>query len=162
MMLSQRSTGKASMGATCWMPALLTSTSTAPKSRSVRATSSAICAASDTSAEWCSTRVPWAEIRLRAASTSPKPLSITSAPASASLHAIPRPMPLVEPVISAVLPFNIMSGSDDQKRRSVLRSVPRLAVLQHSGCRTGCRIERRYTAAAGAGSGHEGVRVRQS
>ncbi len=44
MIASQRSIGKSSMLATCWMPALLTSTSSAPNAFSVSAIIAAISA----------------------------------------------------------------------------------------------------------------------
>ncbi len=43
MIASQRSVGNSSIGATCWMPALLTSTSTRPKRDSAARTMSSIC-----------------------------------------------------------------------------------------------------------------------
>src|ERR1700686_18007 len=39
---------------------------------------------------------------------SPKPFSMISAPSAASARAIPSPIPLVEPVTNATLPFNAM------------------------------------------------------
>jgi hypothetical protein len=50
-------------------------------------------------------------IELRSASislASPKPLGITFAPCAANALAMPSPMPLVEPVISAVFPFSMI------------------------------------------------------
>ena len=52
MMASQRSVGKLSIGETCWMPALLTRMSTAPKSASQRRTMSSISAGLLMSAPW--------------------------------------------------------------------------------------------------------------
>src|SRR5688572_3665280 len=45
------------------------------------------------------------------AAASPKPLMTTLAPAPAILRAIARPMPLVEPVTTAVLPLRSAIGS---------------------------------------------------
>ncbi len=60
------------------------------------------------SAPWYSTWTPCAAICDFGASTSPKPFITMWAPCLASSMAMPRPMPLVEPVTSAVLPFNML------------------------------------------------------
>jgi hypothetical protein len=52
MIASQRSTGKSSIGATCWMPALLTRMSTPPNSASQRRTMASISAGLLMSAPW--------------------------------------------------------------------------------------------------------------
>ena len=44
------------------------------------------------------------------AAASPNPLITTSAPSLANALAMARPMPLVEPVTNATLPFNIESS----------------------------------------------------
>src|SRR5881394_3980329 len=79
MIASHLSTGNSSTGATCWMPALFTSTSTAPKRFSTR-----------------------------------------FAPSAAKRVAIPRPMPDVEPVTSAVLPLSMSERLDVRRRRPLL------------------------------------------
>jgi hypothetical protein len=101
-------TGNCSSGATCWIPALLTRISSRPACATVAAIISAIelglvmsagekLAFTPNSATICS--------RVRSISAArPRPFSTTSAPAAASARAIPRPMPLVDPVISATLP----------------------------------------------------------
>src|SRR5215471_2600180 len=84
MMAFHLSAGNSSIGATCWMPALLTRMSTAPKFRSVSAISASI---------------SWA---------SPRPLITTPHPLAAKASAMPRPMSLVEPVTITVFPFSIL------------------------------------------------------
>ena len=66
MIASQRSIGKSSTRATCWMPALLTRMSQAPNSASQARTMSAICAGWLMSAPWYATREPAIEHDLRA------------------------------------------------------------------------------------------------
>jgi len=46
---------------------------------------------------------------------SPKPFNITLHPAPANARAMPRPIPLVEPVMIAVLPFGIVFGHTWQR-----------------------------------------------
>ena len=53
----------------------------------------------------------------RSRAGSPKPFSTTSAPAAASLPAIPRPMPLVEPVTMADLPDSRTCGGSCARLR---------------------------------------------
>jgi len=67
-----------------------------------------LCRWSDTSAPWWPTLWPCRPTSASAAEASPKPLRIRLAPASASFSAMPRPIPLVEPVTSAVLPVRFM------------------------------------------------------
>ena len=110
MMASQRSGGKSSTSATCWMPALLTRMSTAPNSRSQLRTMSSICAGWLMSAPWYAARPGAPRSSARAPSTSPKPLSMTLAPRCASILAMPSPMPLVEPVTRAVFPVSMAAS----------------------------------------------------
>src|SRR5882724_3748045 len=81
MTLSHSSMSSACGGLRILMPALLTRMSIRPSSRTVR-----------------STMVATAD------------LSVTSAPASASPHAMPRPMPPLPPVTIATLPLRSKSG----------------------------------------------------
>src|SRR4051812_23218443 len=113
MIASHLSGGKLSIGATCWMPALLTRMSTLPNAALVFATRSAIAAGLVMSAPLYSTFTAL----LLANSTrcdsitalSPKPLSMTLQPAPANASAMAFPMPLVEPVTMAALPLSDMN-----------------------------------------------------
>ena len=100
---------KSSIGATIWMPALLTSTSTAPRFCCTCAKPASTAASSVTSI--CTARVltpflamssavAWASASFRSAMT-------RLAPASAKTSAMRLPMPLAEPVTRAVLPFRL-------------------------------------------------------
>jgi hypothetical protein len=109
MMASQRSGGKPSIGDTCWMPALLTRMSTPPNFSAAKAIMASISAGLLMSAPWYSARTPWAVIWARGPSWSPKPFITMLAPCLASSMAMPRPMPLVEPVTRAVLPLSCMT-----------------------------------------------------
>jgi len=100
--------GKSCSGATNWMPALLTRTSSRPNDASVASIISAIDAGLDMSAaEYCtvtpnsSASLAWVAV---ISSGFPKPLSTTADPAAARARAMPRPIPLVEPVISDTRP----------------------------------------------------------
>ena len=109
MTASQRSGGKLSTGAVCWMPALLTRMSTPPSSCAAARTIAWISAGFEMSAPLKPTFTLNSSARPRRsfsmAAASPKPFSITFAPSAASARAIPSPMPLVEPVTSADLPL---------------------------------------------------------
>ena len=59
------------------------------------------------SAPWYATFTPKAAISALGPSTLPKPLSTMLAPWRAKALAMPRPMPLVDPVTRAVLFFNM-------------------------------------------------------
>src|SRR6266404_1631623 len=93
------------------MPALLTRTSTEPKVFSPSATISAICAGLVMSAgEWTALTLKSASMLARSFSMSagaPMPLRTILAPAPAKARAYASPMPLVEPVTTAVLPVNV-------------------------------------------------------
>src|SRR5690606_18953942 len=102
-MASHFSTGKSSTLATCWMPALLTRMSTRPKRSAAKAIMASISAGLLMSAPWYSTLTPSPAISAFGPSMSPKPFSTMLAPCCASALAMPRPMPLVDPVTSAVL-----------------------------------------------------------
>ena len=108
---SQRSTGKLPTGAVCWIPALLTRISTLPSSRVAASTICCISAGLAKSAELKATRTPKSFAicaRSRSiADASPKPFNMTSHPAPASARAMPRPMPLVDPVTIAAFPFKL-------------------------------------------------------
>jgi hypothetical protein len=107
MTASHRSTGKSSTFATCWMPALLTSTSM-PPCAAQRCISVSISATRVRSPPSNSTRTPYSSAmpaRSRSMSAaSPNPFRTMSLPREASARAMPSPMPLVEPVTSASLP----------------------------------------------------------
>src|SRR5215470_17589753 len=53
----------------------------------------------------------------------PKPLSRTAAPCVASARAMPRPMPLVEPVTTATRPFNVIVMAGIEPRRAQRRPL---------------------------------------
>jgi hypothetical protein len=111
MMASHFSIGNSSTGDTNWMPALLTSTSTDPKVFSPSATISAISAGLVMSAGECTAltlkSVSIAERSFSMSAGTPMPLSTILAPARAKARAYANPMPLVEPVTTAVLPVSI-------------------------------------------------------
>src|SRR5581483_3613873 len=111
MMASHCSMGNSSTGATCWMPALLTRMSTAPKSFSHLAIMSAIWLWRSMLAGSKATRVPSFFTSAMAFSLSfslPSPLTTMLQPARASASAMPWPMPEVDPVTTAVLPWRDM------------------------------------------------------
>ena len=95
-------------GATCWMPALLTRMSRRPKAASIVSIISRIDAGFDMSAAEWTTRTSKsrrsATGRRRCSSGLPKPLRTISDPAAANARAMPRPIPLVEPVTSDTRP----------------------------------------------------------
>ena len=105
---SHLSGGKSSIGATCWMPALLTRTSTPPSSVVARFIIATIVSGFVMSAGSNSTLTRCSEARRERSrsisAASPKPFRMRFAPSCASRVAMPRPMPEVDPVTSAVLP----------------------------------------------------------
>src|SRR6266851_3675017 len=109
MMASHFSSGKSSIGATNWIPALLTRMSQAPSALSASATIARISAGFDISAGEYATLMRYFSARparsFSISAWSPKPLSRRLQPCSASAVAMPRPMPLVEPVTMADLPL---------------------------------------------------------
>src|SRR5712664_3047893 len=111
MIASHFSGGNSSIGDTNWMPALLTRMSTEPKVFSPSATISAICAGLVMSAgEWTALTLKSLSMAARSFSMSagaPMPLRTILAPAPAKARAYASPMPLVEPVTTAVLPVNV-------------------------------------------------------
>src|ERR1700694_1557232 len=111
MIASHLSTGNSSIGETNWMPALLTSTSTEPNVFSPSAIMSAISAGLVMSAgEWIALTLKSVSVAARSRSMSagaPMPLMTMLAPAPAKARAYANPMPLVEPVTTAVLPVNL-------------------------------------------------------
>src|SRR5436305_1461160 len=107
-MASHFSGGKSCNGATCWMPALLTRMSSRPDVCRVFSIISPIAAGLDMSADEKVTRtLKSAAILACTSATSsglPKPLRTISEPAAAKARAMPKPIPLVDPVISDTLP----------------------------------------------------------
>ena len=113
MIASQRSTGKISTGATCWMPALLTRMSMRPKAPSAARIICSISAGLLMSAPWYSVFTPRfcnCASTARIASGSPKPLTTMLAPWAASASAMASPIPLVDPVTRAVFPFSMQTS----------------------------------------------------
>src|SRR5947209_662291 len=111
MMASHFSIGNSSIGDTNWMPALLTRTSTEPKVLSPSATIAATSAGLVMSAGEC-TALTLNSLSMPARSFSisagvPMPLSTMLAPSAAKARAIASPMPLVDPVTTAVLPVKL-------------------------------------------------------
>ena len=110
---SHFSGGKSAIPDTYWMPALLTTMSGPPQAACARSTIAAISSGFVMSAPSCSASAPLAtdnSPRIASiASASPKPFSITAAPSAASARAMARPMPDVEPVTIALLPFRNMA-----------------------------------------------------
>ena len=121
MMASHLATGNSCRGATCWMPALFTRMSRLPSFSSVILTISAIDWGFDMSAVESATGTPksdpMADWVASISSGLPKPLRTTAEPAAASARAIPRPMPLVEPVTKDTLS---LSGCAAATPRSVM------------------------------------------
>src|SRR4051812_46161188 len=114
MMASHFSIGNSSIGDTNWMPALLTRMSTAPKVLSPSLTISATSLGFDMSAGEC-TALTLNPLSMPARSFSisagvPMPLSTMLAPSAAKARAIASPMPLVDPVTTAVLPVKVPIG----------------------------------------------------
>src|SRR3984957_2473669 len=111
MMASHFSIGNSSIGETNWMPALLTRTSTDPKVFSPSAIIPSISAGLVMSAgEWIALTLKSLSMAARSLSISagaPMPLMTMLAPAPAKARAYANPMPLVEPVTTAVLPVNV-------------------------------------------------------
>src|SRR6202161_3362909 len=111
MMASHFSIGNSSIVDTNWMPALLTRMSTDPKVFSPSAIMPAISAGLVMSAgEWIALTLKSLSIAARSRSMSagaPMPLMTMLAPALAKARAYANPMPLVEPVTTAVLPVNV-------------------------------------------------------
>ena len=66
------------------------------------------------SAPWYATLTPSAAISALGPSASPKPFNTMLAPCLAKAFAMPRPMPLVDPVTSAVLPCNMLMTPKDE------------------------------------------------
>src|SRR6266850_4917 len=123
------STGNSSTGATCWMPALLTTMSTAPNRPIAELIIASMLSGLVMSAPSCCTSTRcFSARRARKRSISersPNPLRTMFAPCLANASAMPRPMPLVEPVTSAVLPF-IMGTSGRVNAFMVAQSCPAL------------------------------------
>src|SRR6516164_5709145 len=105
---SHFSGGKCCNEATCWIPALLTRMSSRPNICSVCSIISRIAAGFDISAGENDTRTLKSEAILACTSAIssglPKPLRTISEPAAAKALAMPRPIPLVDPVTSDTLP----------------------------------------------------------
>src|SRR5471030_2666239 len=134
---SHLSTGKVSIVATCWMPALFTSTSIAPNCSVAKANMASISADFDISAPWCTAFTPCCSICAMApwmTAESPKPFKTRFAPACASAVATPRPIPLVDPVTSAVLPASGVAGDE------VMWEVLWGGKGGESGCRKVCQM----------------------
>src|ERR1700704_3056955 len=111
MMASHFSIGNSSIGETNWMPALLTRMSTEPNVLSPSAIISAISAGFVMSAGECTAltlkSVSMPERSRSMSAGTPMPLITTLAPAPAKARAYASPMPLVDPVTTAVLPVNV-------------------------------------------------------
>src|ERR1700682_3202204 len=111
MIASHFSGGNSSIGDTNWMPALLTRISTEPKVFSPSAIISAISPGLLMSAgEWTALTLKSVSMPPRSFSMSagaPMPLRTILAPALAKVRAYASPMPLVEPVTTAVLPVKV-------------------------------------------------------
>ena len=104
---SHFSGGNSAIVAVCWMPALLTRMSSPPNAARVRRTSPAAPSGCIRSAPSCRTRhaVRGDAVHGRLDRLGrPNPFSMTSAPSRASACAMPRPIPLVDPVTSATRP----------------------------------------------------------
>lgn len=108
---SHFSTGNSSIDAVCWMPALFTRMSMRPIFATAWSIMPRTASPRDRSALSCATRTPNSASnleRMRSISAaSPKPFSTMSAPVRASAVAMPRPIPLVEPVTTATFPENM-------------------------------------------------------
>src|ERR1700730_3254516 len=111
MMASHLSIGNSSIGDTNWMTALLTRTSPEPSVFSPSAIMSAISLGLVMSAgEWTALTLKSVSMAARSRSMSagaPMPLMTMLAPALTRARAYASPMPLVEPVTTAVLPVNV-------------------------------------------------------
>jgi hypothetical protein len=103
--------GNSSIDAVCWMPALFTRMSMRPIVATAWSIIPRTASPRDRSAPSCATRTPNSASsleRMRSISAaSPKPFSTMSAPCRASAVAMPRPIPLVEPVTTATFPLNM-------------------------------------------------------
>src|SRR5437868_1882668 len=135
MIASHFSGGNSSIGATNWMPALLTRTSTDPNVFSPSAIISAISPGLVMSAGEC-TALTLKSTSMLARSFSmsagaPMPLRTMLAPAPAKARAYASPMPLVEPVTTAVLPVNVPIVVSLLFAVEGLGSVPREIVSHH-------------------------------
>src|SRR5215467_11387574 len=112
MIWSHFSIGNSSIGATYWMPALLTRMSTDPNVVSAVLIMAAISAGLVMSAgEYIALTPNSFSIPARSFSISagvPKPLMVTLAPSCAKARAIARPMPEVDPVTTAFFPFSMI------------------------------------------------------
>src|SRR3954451_18087727 len=78
---------------------------------------------------------------------SPKPLSSTSAPASANCRAMPRPIPDVDPVTIATLPLSVTEASCSVQHVTLSRpllSAPRMECVAPF-----CSVERGWAASVG-------------
>src|SRR6266571_2443262 len=135
MIASHFSGGNSSIGETNWMPALLTRISTEPKVFSPSATISAISAGLVMSAGECTAltlkSVSMAERSFSMSAGAPMPLITMLAPAPAKARAYASPMPLVEPVTTAVLPVNVPMCFSLLFAVEGLRTVPRHIVSHH-------------------------------
>src|SRR5580704_18284131 len=135
MIASHFSGGNSSIGDTNWMPALLTSTSTEPKVFSPSPIMSAISAGLVMSAGECtaltlkSVSIPDRSFSMSAGA--PMPLRTILAPAPAKARAYASPMPLVEPVTTAVLPVNVPISFAPVCRRGRFGVVRREIVGHH-------------------------------
>src|SRR5690606_825853 len=118
MIASHFAGGKSSTGATCCIPALLTSTSTGPAAAIIASAPSVVVRPPATYF------APSSPQRRSISLPLPKPLSPPSAPSAASARAIARPIPEVEPVTSARLPErNMVVSLDSDFGRNGLSSA---------------------------------------
>src|SRR5690242_18427457 len=111
-MASHFATGNSSTGAVNWMPALFTRISTRPSCSAADSIRPRTLSAFDMSALLYPVPTPCVRSMSSRIATisaaSPNPFSTISAPCAASDLAMPRPMPLVDPVTTATFPFNMI------------------------------------------------------
>ena len=160
---SHFATGKSSIGATCWMPALLTRMSSRPRPRAFCSIIAAIASRFDMSAAECTARTLKSRTRstvvLAMSSGLPKPLSTIAAPCAASARAMPRPMPLVEPVTSATLPSSERDASIVRDGVAMFMAASQGRAFRPANCRIRPRggnadwLPSRYEGAIEKGSG---------
>ena len=125
MMSFHLPTGICASGTACWMPALLTSTSSGDQASTAAIIASIASGSRRSASKWRASAVPASRTDCTAAWTcsgEPRPLTATRAPWAARVRAMARPMPEVLPVTSAVRPCrkgSVMGGQpcDDAERQ---------------------------------------------
>jgi hypothetical protein len=73
-------------------------------------------------------------------SARPRPFSTILAPCPANASAMPWPMPLVEPVMSAVLPFSMAAGSTATDRIYTIIKIHTIKTNKSSNPPFRCRV----------------------